>query len=148
MRQSLRHPLCPTGRSTILVAASAAVMLLSACKRVEESRAPDTRPVRTMRIEQHSALSTVVLTGTVQAQREINQSFRIDGRLIERSVNIGDEVRPGQVIARLDPVNEETALQAARARLTGALAQQAEAGGTYARVRGLVGTRAVSVQEF
>lgn len=63
-------------------------------------------------------------------------------------MNLGDEVRPGQVIGIIDSHNEETGLQAARARLAGALAQQAEAHGTYARIRGLVGTKAVSVSEF
>ena len=28
--------------------------------------------------------------------------FRIPGRIIERTVNVGDRVRPGQVIARLE----------------------------------------------
>ena len=35
-----------------------------------------------------STEATTTLTGTVQAQTEINQSFRIDGRLIERSREI------------------------------------------------------------
>ena len=101
MRQFPRYLPCPPGRGTILVAVAIAVTLLSACNRVEEPRATDTRPVRTIRIEQRAAHSAVVLTGTVQAQREINQSFRVDGRLIERKVNVGDEVRPGQVIGKI-----------------------------------------------
>ena len=35
------------------------------------------------RVASRAADNTVMLTGTVQAQNEINLSFRIDGRLVE-----------------------------------------------------------------
>jgi multidrug efflux pump subunit AcrA (membrane-fusion protein) len=100
--------------AALLVAA--ALALLSACKRAEELAAPEIRPVRTVTIERRASGETATLTGTVQAETEINLSFRIDGRLIERNVNVGDTLRPGQLVARLDPQNEESALQAARAQ--------------------------------
>ena len=90
----------------------------------------------------------MTLTGAVQAENEINQSFRIDGRLIERAVNIGDTVRPGQLIARLDPQNEETSLQAARAQLAAARAQKTEADNMFVRMRDLVAENAVSRAQF
>lgn len=70
MRQSPRYLSWPLGRGTILVAVAAAMALLSACNRVEKPRATDARPVRIIRIEQRAAHSAVVLTGTVQAQKE------------------------------------------------------------------------------
>ena len=81
---------------------------VSACRQAEEVPAPVPRPVRVTSIEKRATTDTVTLTGTVQAETEINQSFRIDGRLIERAVNVGDAVRPGQLIARLDSQNEAT----------------------------------------
>ena len=138
----------PPGRCTILIATAAVLILLSSCRRVEEEHAEDIRPVRTIRIEQRSATNTTILSGTVQAQTEINLSFRIDGHLIERRINVGDEVRVGQVIATLDPHNEEIALQASRARVDAALAQQVEAHNNYTRMGNLVGQRAVAVVEF
>ncbi len=86
----------------------------------------------------------IALTGTVQAQTEINMSFRIDGRLIERNVTVGDTVRPGQLIARLDSQNEESSVQSARAQLAAARAQLVEARNNYARMRDLVAENAVS----
>ena len=139
---------CHCRPSALLLALASGLTLLSACKRTEEVQAPDIRPVRTIKIEQRAAPGSVVLTGTVQAQKEINLSFRIDGRLIERSVNLGDQVRRAQVIATLDPHDEETALQAARARLTGALAQQNEAHSTHERMQYLVSQKAVPAMEF
>lgn len=130
------------------VLALAAVALLSSCRSAEEPPAPEIRPVRVVTIEQRAAGDMFALTGTVQAQTEINLSFRIDGRLIERTVSVGDAVRPGQVIARLDPENEDSALQSARAQLTAARARLVEARSNFERMRDLVADNAVSQASF
>jgi RND family efflux transporter MFP subunit len=130
------------------VLALAAVALLSSCRSAEEPPAPEIRPVRVITIEQRAAGDMFALTGTVQAQTEINLSFRIDGRLIERTVSVGDAVRPGQVIARLDPENEDSALQSARAQLTAARARLVEARSNFERMRDLVADNAVSQASF
>ena len=49
-----------------------------------------------------------------------------DDRLIERTVDIGDTVKPGQLIARLDPQNEESGVQSVRAQIAGANARLLE----------------------
>lgn len=128
--------------------ALAVLALLSACQRAAEATAPEVRPVRVKQIDTSAVDGMVMLTGTVQAQTEINQSFRIDGRLIERAVDVGDNVRPGQLIARLDPQNEESALLSARAQLAGANAQLVEARANYNRMAELVVEDAVSRAQF
>jgi RND family efflux transporter MFP subunit len=122
--------------------------LLSACSESEAPPAPEVRPVRTVTIANTTADGTATLTGTVQAGQEINQSFRIDGRLIERAVSVGDTVRAGQQIALLDAQNEETSLQAARAQLAGAQARLVEANNNFERMRDLVAEFAVSRAQF
>lgn len=129
-------------------AAFAALLLLGGCQRAAEPPAPEVRPVRAITVAQRTADNAVALTGTVQAQTEINQSFRIDGRLIERTVDVGDTVKPGQLIARLDPQNEESGLQAARAQLAAARAQLVEARNNYNRMRDLVAEDAVSRAQY
>src|SRR5262249_16844908 len=94
-----------------VVLAACLLALVAACKRKEEEPPEEIRPVRVMTVEPQAAGDTVSLTGTVQAQTEVNYAFRIDGRMIQRPVNVGDELRPGQLIARLDPSNEESSLQ-------------------------------------
>jgi RND family efflux transporter MFP subunit len=130
------------------LSALAALLLLAGCKPAEAPPAPEIRPVRAITIGQVSGSDMVTLTGNVQAQTEVNLAFRVDGRMVERNVNIGDTVRPGQVIARLDPQNEQSALQSARAQLAAARAQQAEARNMYARMRDLVAENAVSRSSF
>ncbi len=131
-----------------LILTCAVLVLLAGCQKTSENIAPEVRPVRAKKIDTSTVDGMVMLTGTIQAQTEINQSFRIDGRLVERAVDIGDNVKPGQLIARLDPQNEESALQSARAQLAGANAQLVEARANYNRMAELVVENAVSRAQY
>jgi membrane fusion protein, multidrug efflux system len=68
-------------------------------------------------------------------------SFRIGGRIIERFVGTGDVVKADQVLARLDPQNEQNALRSARARLTAAQGRLREARNVFAREQALLSRR-------
>jgi RND family efflux transporter MFP subunit len=125
-----------------------ALTFLSACQRAAEAPPPEVRPVRTTTIGQGASAGVVALTGTVQPQNEVNLSFRIDGRMIERTVDIGDNIRPGQLIARLDPQNEESGVQTVRAQIAGANARLLEARNNFDRMRDLVVDAAVSRTQY
>lgn len=127
---------------------AAVLVALAGCQRAPEAPAPEIRPVRTITIGKSDLAGTVALTGRVQAQNEINLSFRIDGRMIERTVDVGDSVRPGQLIARLDPQNEESNLQTMRAQVAGANARLVEARSSFERMRDLVTDAAVSRTQY
>jgi len=131
-----------------LVPALAGLLLLGGCQRGVDQPAPEVRPVRTTTVGKVDAGGTVNLTGNVQAQNEINLAFRIDGRLIERTVDVGDNVRPGQLIALLDPQNEESNVRTVRAQVAGANARLVEARSNYERMRDLVTDAAVSRAQF
>ncbi|MFC0396869.1 efflux RND transporter periplasmic adaptor subunit [Paraburkholderia rhizosphaerae] len=126
----------------------AAGTLLAGCRKGEEAPVAEVRPVRVVTIEKQAAGTRIALTGTLQAQAEINQSFRIDGRMISRSVDVGDRIRSGQVLARLDPMNEQSNLQSARAQLAAAEAQALEARSMFNRMRDLLAEHAVSRASF
>jgi len=106
------------------------------------------RPVRVMTVAKTAGGETVSLTGNIQAQTEVNLSFRIDGRMIKRNVDVGATVKPGQVIATLNADNEENALQSARASLAAASALLVEARNNYDRHKTLVEQRFVAVAEY
>jgi RND family efflux transporter MFP subunit len=133
---------------SLSLCALALLAALGGCRRAEEPPPPDIRPVRVISVEQRAAGEVVSLTGTVQAQTEINFSFRIDGRMIDRSVNVGDTVRPGQVLARLDPSNEDASLASARAQLAAARAQAVEQRNNYNRQKELLAQRFISQAAF
>jgi RND family efflux transporter MFP subunit len=133
---------------TIVLLSLALLALLPGCRRAEEPPPPEIRPVRVITVEQRAAGETASLTGTVQAQTEINFSFRIDGRMTDRSVNVGDAVKSGQVIARLDPSNEDAGLASARAQLAAARAQAVEQRNNYNRQKQLLQQRFISQAAF
>lgn len=126
----------------------AVLVLLSACQSGEDTETTEVRPVRVITVEDRASGGSVSLTGTIQAQSEVNLSFRIAGRLVDRLVDIGDNVTPGQLIARLDPQNEESSLQSVRAQLVAARAQLVEARSNHTRMQELVAEDAVSRASF
>ncbi len=138
-------PAAPTtSRLLCAMFAVATLLVLTACQRKEAAQEPDIRPVRAIKIAQRAEGGTVALTGTVQAQTEINLAFRVDGRMTQRLVSVGDVVRAGQLVATLDPQNEESSLKGARAQLVAARAQEVEAKSNFERMRDLVVENAVS----
>lgn len=128
--------------------ALAALALLAACRPAPEPLPPEVRPVRVMTVMKLAPGQTVSLTGTVQAQTEINYAFRIDGRMIDRPIRVGDAVRPGQLLARLDASNEEASLASARAQLASAQAQAVEQRNNLNRQRELLNQRFISQAAF
>ena len=108
----------------VLAAALAASVTLPACQRTaEETAEPDARPVHALTIEKQDAGDVVVLSGRIAAEDETAVAFRIPGRMIDRPVNVGDRVRKGQVLARLEQMNERNQLLAAQAALNAARAE-------------------------
>lgn len=113
--------------------AAAMLMPLAACGSAEEPVAEPVRPVRVVTVEKREVIETVSLPGQIEAQEEVSLSFRVGGRMIERLVNVGDQVEAGQVIARLDPEPARNTLRTARANLSAAMGQQTMARNDYQR---------------
>jgi membrane fusion protein, multidrug efflux system len=137
----------PRGRSTAFMALIAA-LALAGCRQAAEAPKEEIRPVRVVTIDRVNSGDSVQLTGTVQAETEVNLSFRIDGRMIQRVVDVGDAVAAGAVVARLDPSNEESALQGARALMAGARAQLVEQRNSFQRQKDLLAQNFISKAAF
>lgn len=107
---------------------------LSACKETAVAPEPD-RPVRTATVRSRVAAEPIVLTGHIRARDEIKQSFRVDGKLTERLVSLGEEVKRNQLLARLDAQNEINALRANEAEVAAAQASLTQARNNESRLR-------------
>ena len=81
---------------------------------------------------------TVRLTGEVRAQVESDLSFRVGGRITERMVNVGDHVTADQVLARLDPQQQQATVTAADAAVQSAEAVLRQATSSYERQKALL----------
>lgn len=99
---------------------------------------PDVRPVRTAAVQPSAGGEPLSLTGQVRAQEQVNLAFRLDGRLLERLVNVGDAVQPGQVIGRIDAQVQQNALRQAAAALSAAQGQLTQARNTHRRQQELL----------
>jgi RND family efflux transporter MFP subunit len=115
----------------------AAALALAACDSEEEEAAPDVRPVRVAVVAEATGGERIALAGTVESQIEVDLAFRINGRLTERLVEVGDAVAAGAIVARLDPEDERNALRAAEAARAAASGQLSEARINYDRQRQL-----------
>ena len=100
--------------------------------------APQIRPVRTVTVERHAEGETVSLTGHIRAKDEVSLAFRLNGRMIERPVNVGDVLKAGQVVAKLDPQIEQNGLNTAQANLASLEAVLTQARLTFWRQQQLV----------
>ena len=100
---------------------------------------PDIRPVRTIVVTPHVEGESVSLTGHIRARTEESLAFRIDGRMIARKVDVGEVVKPGDLVAELDPQPKQDALRSAQAALAAAVASLHETANNLERQRTLVG---------
>jgi len=77
--------------------------------------------------------SKVSLTGGIQPKFQSEIAFRINGKMTERLVEIGDHVTGDQILARLDPQAQQANLDTAKASLASAQALLAQAKVTFER---------------
>lgn len=76
-------------------------LLLTGC--TKEAPPPPPKPVKALQISDPRALAEGSFPGRAAAAQEANLSFRVSGPLVELSVNVGDEVAAGTIVARIDP---------------------------------------------
>jgi membrane fusion protein, multidrug efflux system len=100
--------------------------------------ASQARPVRAITVERVADGETVSLTGHVRAKDQASLAFRLDGRMIERPVNVGDLLTAGQVVAKLDPQIQQNSLRTAEGNLSSLEAQLRDARITFWRQQELL----------
>lgn len=104
----------------IFVAAVVSAALLAGCSE-EQSAEKAPRPVRTTVVHLQDAGETIVQTGEVKPRTETPMSFRLGGQVTFRA-DIGQVVKTGDVIAKLDRTPSENGLLSAKADLATAKA--------------------------
>jgi len=95
------------------------------------------RPVRTVELRYHGAHDTSRYFGSVKARYEVDQAFRVPGKVVERRVDVGQTVREGDVLAVLDDVDYRLTQQATRQQLEAARARARQAESDWRRLQAL-----------
>ena len=107
---------------------------------------PVARPARVMEIAYQQRSQSLVLAGTVVPRIESTLGFRVAGKIIARTVDVGTIVKPGDLIAQLDPADYRLAVDNARAALASADADYTRAKADHERYLNLRGTGAFTPQ--
>lgn len=119
-------------------------LCLLACGNDTDPQPELIRPIRYQKVKSGSSQLKRTFSGMAQAGVESRLSFRVPGAVEEVAVQVGDQVKKGQLIARLDATDYRLQVQEAQAALANARAQARNAEANYERVRGLYENRNAS----
>lgn len=131
---------------SVAVLAAPIAALLSACSQHEAANEA-LRPVRTVELRYGNATEVNRYAGTVRARHEVDQAFRVGGRVKERRIEIGQRVSEGDVLAVLDDTDYRLAEEAARQQLIAAKAQAEQAESDRKRLEALKTDGSVSASD-
>jgi RND family efflux transporter MFP subunit len=112
------------------------VLLLGGCK--PEHASVEARPIRTVVVDPKPVLDDRQAVGDVKPRYESDLSFRVDGKLVSRHVDVGASVTQGDILATLDVQDYQNKLNSAEADVAAAEAALVEAQSTESRLGKLV----------
>jgi RND family efflux transporter MFP subunit len=92
------------------------ILILPGCQE-EIPKKELVRPVWAMKVGDAASMVGRWFPGRAKATREVDLSFRVTGPLITRPIDVGNEVKKGQVLARIDPRDFETNLRNVQGQL-------------------------------
>ncbi|MCL7959922.1 MAG: efflux RND transporter periplasmic adaptor subunit [marine benthic group bacterium] len=87
--------------------------------------------VRVEDVGRQDLVARVTATGHVEPKTSIDISADVSGRIVQLTVEEGDDVEEGQLILVIDPARFEAAVDRAEAALSDAQAREAQARGNY-----------------
>lgn len=129
-----------------LTALAAACVQLAACSD-KPAPAPVVKPVFVTTVTQASSAQTRAFTSVVRARVETDLGFRTGGKVIERLVEVGDVVKAGQALARLDQADYQLAVGAAADQVQAASVDARQAASDEARFRRLLADGSVGTAD-
>src|SRR4051812_24546306 len=126
----------------LIVAVAAAGMLV-----YREAFAKTTPALRFVTIERGNLQQIVSSTGTLGAVTTVSVGTQVSGQVSELLVDFNDQVKKGQLLARIDPTLAMQAVTDAQANVERAQAQLLESQRQYARNRELASSGLIARSE-
>jgi HlyD family secretion protein len=112
---------------------------VAACRHAET--AP---PYRKVAVEHRDIVVAATASGVIQPILTLSVKSKASGEILEEPVQTGDEVKQGQLLARVDPRIPQNNLTQAQANLTVAKAQLENATAQLKRSQALFGTQSIT----
>jgi HlyD family secretion protein len=114
------------------IAIGAGVLVVLSVVAVSLSRQDgDEIGVRVEEVARRDLIARVTATGHVEPKTSIDISADVSGRIVQLTVEEGDDVEEGQLILVIDPARFEAVVDRAEAALSDAQAREAQARGSY-----------------
>ena len=124
------------------IAVTIIIVLVGGCGRdVPDEAGPVVRPIKMLEVSSHSGGKRFEYPGRVSPVVQTELSFEVPGRINAFPVHEGQQMRAGELIARLDDRNYRAELTASQARLNAAKAD-------YDRFKDLFDKTAVSQRDL
>ena len=130
-----------------ILAILGAAMLVSACSRPAPPEEP-VRSVKVITVGLGAFESGQEYAGEVRARVESRLGFRVAGKITKRTVEVGQRVKAGQLLAQLDPRDYQLAADAGRAQVVSATTQRDLAAADLTRYRALKDQNFISGAEL
>ncbi len=123
------------------------LLFLTGCQKTEVKV---DRPVRVAvaEVKPVSESQPMTFTGQVKARYELNSAFRVGGKVEARLVEVGQTIRAGAVLAKLEPTDFKLAWEAAKNDLEAAQAALQRTTAEEKRTRELVQKSMISPSEY
>lgn len=126
--------------SIAVLACSAAVVWHGARSEASNAKpaAPETKLVKTTAVAPAKNADTRTAIGEIRPRLESDLGFRVSGKLLERTAEIGATVKKGEVLARIEDQDYRNWLASAEADVAAAQAVLVEASAAEARIGALL----------
>ena len=130
----------PPNRSPLKVWGLAVIsaFVLAGCGEQPPAAAKPPFSVRVQAVKLTQISSSATLTGQIAARVQSDLGFRIQGRISTRTVEVGDRVQKDQVLATIEPNQQQSDVSSAQAAVASAEATLKQAQATFERQKTLL----------
>ncbi len=131
---------------TVLLALS--LMIFFSCGEKKKETVTAVRPVKYQEVNYKNANQSRTFNGTAQTEKIVNLSFRSTGIVTQLNIRLGQRVRKGQLLAKLDNVQARLAYEQAITQVNSSESQMNTAKLNLNRVRSLYEKGSASLSDF
>ena len=127
------------------------LLTLLACSEQKEEQAPVIeiiKAVKTQTVTMAVDSNERVLAGTTISGDEQSLSFRVSGVIVELPIKVGDVLKQGDTVAKLDTTDYDISVRQAQASVAQAKATEISAKSNYERVKDLYSAQAASLSDL
>ncbi len=147
----------PIKNPFLLILSFSIFFFLQSCgNSTKEKAVPEViKPIKYGKVIRTGSSNAQEYAGTVQSSKEAKLSFKVNGNINQLPIKVGDKVRRGQLIARIDATDYQVQVEQSKSNLLSADTQIKSAESqlinsraTYQRVEKLYENNSVSLQDF